>query len=478
MTGADFLQLRPQDAPRRGITDWLTAALRSAIADGRLTTGARLPPTRALATDLAIARGAVVAAYDRLAEEGLIQARTRAGTVVLTKPVTPTLVPDRPAEPVTGDARFTYPHHTSQRIRFDLTPGLPDLRDFPRAAWLRHERAALAGTPAAELGYGDPRGLGVLRTELAGWLTRTRGLSVNPDEIIVVAGVAQSLALLGQVLAGSGRSRVAVEDPGSAGAAASLAHWGMTCVPVAVDDQGVRVDRLAALAVDAALVTPAHQFPTGVVLGAQRRLELLDWASTGGLVIEDDYDADQRYDRSPVAALQPMAPDRVAHTGSTSKSLAPGLRLGWLVPPPAMFDDLVAAKHASDLCGAALPQLVLAGMLRSGDYERHLRRARTRQRARRDALAAALAARLPNARVAGISAGLHLHVTFGAEAGFDDRELAIALWERGVRVQPLGVHRHRPGEPGLVLGYGVESPAALAAAVEVIAEVVGSMGRR
>jgi GntR family transcriptional regulator/MocR family aminotransferase len=203
------------------------------------------------------------------------------------------------------------------------------------------------------------------------------------------------------------------------------------------------------------LLTPAHQFPTGVVLAPQRRRDLLSWAaSADALVIEDDYDAEYRYDRTPVPAMQASAPDHVVYAGSTSKTLAPGMRLGWLIPPAALRADLVAAKHASDLGSPALPQLVLAQLIASGELERHIRHVRKRQRGRRDALLAAVREYLPQARVQGVAAGLHLLITFPELAGrVADTDLADRISQSGVLVHPLSFHCVRDEVPGLVLGY-------------------------
>lgn len=464
--GADFLLLDPAVVQARGVTNWLVDALRDAIDDGRLTPGARLPATRALAADLTVSRGVVVEAYRRLADEGLVGGNLGGGTRVLA-------VPDRPARrPAAPSVELP----TIPRVRrsgddvVDLSPGVPDLSAFPRATWLRAERAVLSDTPPEDLGYGDARGHPRLREALAPWLARTRGLRVSPEDIIVVSGVAQAMALIAQQLRREGCCDIAVEDPGSRGAVDELAYWGVNPVPVPVDQHGIQVSTLAESGVQAAFLTPAHQFPTGVVLSPQRRRDVLEWLDSATLVIEDDYDAEYRYDRAPVPALHSSRPDRIAYAGSTSKSLAPALRLGWLVPPPDRHAALVAAKHASDLGSPTLPQLVLARLLETGDYDRHVRTVRTRHRARRDALLGALDAALPAATVTGVAAGLHLLVTLPDV--IDDASLVEELREAGVIVHPLSWHRRLPGPAGLVIGYAAHSPDRLRAAGSTIGRVV------
>ncbi|GGN78478.1 GntR family transcriptional regulator [Actinoplanes lobatus] len=410
----------------------------------------------------------VVQAYQRLADEGLAGARTGSGTVVTGRG---TALGSRPAE----DRRRTLdelrlPVYAPDDIDLDLSPGVPDLSAFPRAAWLRAERAVLDRVTAADLGYGDPGGTPRLRAALVAWLTRTRGVRSEADDVVVTAGVAQGLALVAHVLKARGVTTVAVEDPGSRGAADQMAFWGMAQVGVPVDADGMRIGDLAASGVRAAVLTPAHQFPTGVVLAPDRRRELLAWASAGNLVVEDDYDAEHRYDRAPVAALQGSMPERVAYLGSVSKSLAPAMRMGWLIAPRPMQAELLAAKHASDLGNPALPQLVLAELLASGDYERHLRAVRARQRARRDALLAGLREHLPGLRVAGVAAGLHLLVLLPGTA--DDVEVAGRVAATGVLVQPLTWHRRRTGPPGLVIGYAAHPPDRLAEAAARIGRVL------
>ncbi|MEX5719056.1 PLP-dependent aminotransferase family protein [Geodermatophilus maliterrae] len=459
--GTDFLQLHRAAAPPRGLIAWLVAEVRAAVADGRLGPGSALPPTRTLARDLGVSRGVVVEAYQRLADEGVVVSRTGSGTVVAAPPAPAAVVPAGSADVAVP----LLPARPPAGVDVDLSPGVPDLSAFPRSVWLRAERAVLAHAAAADLGYGDPRGSARLRGELATWLARTRGLRVPAEGIVVVAGVAQSLALLAQVLRARGETTVAVEDPGSRGARDAIGYWGLDVLPVPVDEDGVRVAELAATGARAAVLTPAHQFPTGVVLAPGRRREVLAWArAADGLVVEDDYDAEHRYDRAPVPALQAGAPDLVAHTGSTSKTLAPGMRLGWLVPPASLLAEVVAAKHANDLGSPVLPQLVLAELLASGAYDRHLRQVRARQRDRRDAVVAAVREHLPAARVEGAAAGLHLLLTLPAAAG-DDVDLAARACDVGVLVHPLSWHRQRPGPPGLVLGYAAHTPDRLTDAV-------------
>jgi GntR family transcriptional regulator/MocR family aminotransferase len=456
----DFLQLDPTRTPRSGRTEWLTATVREAVADGVLPVGSALPATRALSVQLGVSRGVVVEAYRRLADEGLVAGDRGGGTRVVA-----TAAPAPPG-PVPAAA---------PRAEIDLRPGLPDLSAFPRAAWLRAERAVLADLPAGALGYGDPRGTPQLRAELAAWLARSRGLRVTPHDVLVVNGVAQGLSLLAQVLHARGERRIAFEEPGSAGTRDQMVRRGLEIVPVPVDDDGVDVAALVATGVGTALVTPAHQFPTGTVLSAPRRRALVAWARDGGLVVEDDYDAEHRYDRPPVAAVQAQAPDRVVHVGSVSKTLAPALRLGWAVAPEHLRDELVDAKQWSDISTPGLGQLVFAELLSTGGFDRHLRTVRVRQRGRRDAMLAALAEHVPVAAVHGVAAGLHLMVTLPGDA--DDRELAERALEAGVDVHALSRHRVRPGPPGFVLGYAAATPDRIREGVRRLGVVIGPSAR-
>jgi GntR family transcriptional regulator / MocR family aminotransferase len=483
---ADFLQLDPGTAPVRGLTGWLTDGLRTAIIDGRLGTDTSLPPSRMLADDLGISRGVIVEAYQRLKDEGLVSARPGRGTVVLPYrgaaaiglPNQTTAAMASPAsspEPLRRlgvQAPGLLPLRWRDITAIDLSPGVPDLSGFPRGAWLRAERHVLTHASVRDLGYPDLRGVGWLRTELAAWLARTRGLRANPDEIIVVTGVAQALTLLAQHLRGNGVTEIAIEDPGSRGSRDLFQYWGLATVPIRVDEDGLRSDDLPGTGLRAAMLTPAHQFPTGVVLAPGRRRDLLDWAAEAdALIIEDDYDAEFRYDRAPVPALHASAPDHVAYAGSTSKTLAPGMRLGWLIPPARMYADLLTAKHAADLGSPALPQMVLARLIATGDLEQHIRQVRKRQRRRRDALLAAVRKLMPRARVRGVAAGLHLLISFpGLET--PDTDLAERILEAGVLVHPLSWHCQGQQEPGIVLGYASHTPDQLSDAVRRVASAV------
>nr|WP_225846102.1 PLP-dependent aminotransferase family protein [Streptomyces sp. HPF1205] len=486
--------MRAQEAPRGGLSGWLAARMRQAIADGRIAVGSRLPPSRVLAAELRVSRGAVTEAYRRLADDGHVAGRGRAGTVVVAAPaagraplrepgaggrppagracVPP--VPPYPRVP-TGAGLFTPEPGTevfealrSAPARIDLSPGVPDLGAFPRAAWLRAEREVLGATGAGSLGYGDPRGTPELRRAVVDWLARYRGIAADPEDVVVVSGTAQALTLLGQVLAGYGHGAIAVEEPGSLGARQHLRRVAGATPPVPVDGEGLRVDALRACGAGAVLVTPAHQFPTGVVLSGARRRELMEWAAGGGLIVEDDYDAEHRYDRAPVAALKAALPERVCYAGSVSKVLAPALRTGWVLAPRPYHEALVEAKRFADLGNPALPQLVLARLMESGALERQLRVLRQRHRRRRDAMTAAVAAHLPGAVVHGAAAGLHLTVAF-PEGGFRDLDLATASLDRGIKVHPLSWHRQRPGPPGLVLGYAGNTP-------DLVTEAVATVG--
>jgi GntR family transcriptional regulator/MocR family aminotransferase len=472
-TGSDFLQLNIADAPAGGRADWLAAQLRLAMSYGRLPVGSRLPATRVLAAELTVSRGVVTEAYQRLIEDGHVAGRGRGGTVVVAVPIS---VPEHPGSAASTKDLFggtpgneIFDSYRAAQARYDLSPGVPDLAAFPRTAWLRAERTVFNSLEPSAFGYGDPRGTPSMRLAVANWLARTRGIRVDPDEVVIVAGVAQALGLLAQVLRADGITQVAVEDPGSLGVRQTLVNCGLETPPVEVDSSGLRVDSLIASGVDAVMLTPAHQFPTGVILDGDRRRQLMRW---GGLIIEDDYDAEHRYDRPPVPALRAMLAEQVCYAGSVSKLLAPALRIGWVLVPSRYRDAVVAAKRNADLGNAALPQLVLAELMSSGELERQLRFLRRRHIRRRDAMISAVRTHLPGAVVHGAAAGLHLMITFDAD--FADVDLAAAALAQGVKVQPLSWHCQRPHQPGLIMGYAANPPTEIAEGIRILGQVVRS----
>ena len=443
-------------ASREPLHRQLSRGLREAVRDGRLDAGAPLPASRALAAQLGLSRGIVVEAFEQLVAEGYLVARPGGATRVA-EGAGSTAPPPRDLEPTT--------------YRFDFRPGRPDVTEFPRAAWVRSLRRALAEAPADRLSYLGGRGVPELRVALASYLNRVRGTAADPADVVISSGFAQGLGLVASVLAARGGRRFALEDPFDPEYRAIVHAGGLEPVAIPVDSDGILVDRLGAAGVDAVLVTAAHQYPTGAVLSPARRAALLAWArATGGLVVEDDYDAEFRYDREPIGALQGLAPSSVVYAGSASKTLAPGLRLGWLVAPPEIAAALTLAKEAVDQGSPALDQLTYADLLEHGEVDAHLRRMRPIYRRRRDALLASLARHLPDIEPVGASAGLH--VLAYLPDGLDEARIVRTAAEAGIAVSGLTPRRIAPGRVGLVFGYGLITEPAIEAAVERLAPVI------
>ncbi|MFG2812996.1 PLP-dependent aminotransferase family protein [Streptomyces sp. NPDC048410] len=438
----------------------LTRALRAAVRSGRLPEGSALPPSRTLAADLGCSRWVVTQAYAQLVAEGYLDARVGSATRVR-------WTPDTVPEPSEADRPPT------PRTRFDLTPGLPDLRAFPRARWGEAVRDQVRRVPFSDLGFPPPGGHPELRRVLADHLRRSRGVAVDTDGIVVSTGVTDGAARLFRALRAEGITRVAVEDPGWTRLHHVAREAGLTVVPVPVDEHGLRVAELDRdPAVRAVLTTPAHQFPTGVPLTAERRAALVEWARRiDGVVLEDDYDAEFRYDHRPLGALQGMCPQRVVLLGSVSKTLSPALGIGWVVAPPR-WHGVLRASGTVRSGPPVLDQLAFARLVRTGGYDRHLRSVRQRYRARRAALLDALRTRLPACRVTGSAAGLHLVAHLGD--GVDAAGVVTAAAARGLRLVDLGTYRVDRREPAdcLVLGYGNLADGAVDAAVVVLAASV------
>jgi GntR family transcriptional regulator / MocR family aminotransferase len=410
----------------------LETALRDAVQAGRLRSGTRLPSSRALAADLGIARNTIAEVYSQLVAEGWLTARIGSGTSVAERQAVDVGVsPSAPAE--------------SAAYRYDLRAGEPDLSAFPRRAWQAAARKALAAVPDRLLGYPDPRGLPALRTAVADYLARARGVAARPEDVVICAGFAHGLTAVCRTLRLAGASTLAIEAYGHQAHRDVAEHQGLRLRSLTVDHQGAVIGDIGGS--DAALVTPAHQFPLGLTLHPQRRRQIAAW---GGLVIEDDYDGEFRYDRQPVGALQALAPDRVVYAGTASKSLAPGLRIGWLVVPPRLVDAVVA-----ELAGgpSVLDQLTLTDFITSGDYDRQVRRTRLAYRRRRDRLAFAL--RRQGRHVGGIAAGLHAVLELPGTAV--EQQVVARAAEHGLAID--GLERYRApaasdDRAGLVIGYG------------------------
>ncbi len=434
--------------------------LRRAIREGTLRPGARVPSTRDLARQLGVSRRIVVDAYQQMAAEGYMELRQGA----------------RPRVSVGANPAVSCGHRAlspTPPVRFDFRPSVPDVSLFPRQVWLRSLRRALATMSDADLGYGDPLGAMLLRSAVAEHLGRVRGVIAEPTQIAVTSGYWQGLGLVCRALAAEGVRRIAFEDPSHPEPRLIAAAAGLDVVPVEVDEHGMCVERLVRAEVGAVVLTPAHQDPTGAVLAGDRRRQLITWLrSTGAVAIEDDYDAEYRYDHAPIGALQGLEPDRVVYAGSASKTLAPALRLGWLAVPRRLLASVGRQKLLADQGTARIEQLAFAELLVRGEVDRHLRRMRTRYRARRDALVAALADELPEATVRGVAAGLH--VAAELPEAFDERAIIAEVRRRRIDLATLDPYRvtQSGGPPTLLIGYGQIAEAAIAAGVAELARAV------
>jgi GntR family transcriptional regulator/MocR family aminotransferase len=419
----------------------LETALRDDIRAGRLGGGERLPSSRELAREVGVSRGVVLECYGQLRAEGYLSTRGGSGThVALTA-----------FEPLAGKADVV----PLPRLSVDFRPGHPDLTSFPRSDWSWALREACRTAPSTALGYGDPRGSERLREILAAYFRRVRGMAAEADQIIISAGVAQGLNLVLRALAREGVPLVALEDPGDPDQHAVVRRAGLQPVLIPVDANGIVVEQLAATKARAVVLTPAHQMPTGVVLSPDRRRALLAWASErDAIIIEDDYDAEFRFDGDPIGALQGFSAARVATIGSVSKTLAPTLRLGWVVCPPRLAEVVADEKRLDDRGSPGIDELALALLIESGRYDRHLRRMRTIYSRRRRALGAALARHAPDIRVGGLAAGFHAVAYL--PPGLDEKAVIGAALERSIGLYGMSDYRAnrstRP--PALVLGYG------------------------
>jgi GntR family transcriptional regulator/MocR family aminotransferase len=360
-----------------------------------------------------------------------------------------------------------------------LLGGLPDPTLFPRVEWLRHYRAALHDMPNAQLGYPGPFGTPELRHALADYLTRVRGVAAAPERTIVCGGVTQAIVLVCRALRARGIHTIAMEDPGFGLHRQAIANTGLRVVGLPVDDDGLQVHKLAGLEVGAVLAAPAHSYPTGAVLGTARRAALLKWAhDNNGLVIEDDYDAEFRYDRVSLGALQGLAPERVVYAGCISKTLSPALRLGWMILPRWLVEGVAHQKLLDDMGTTVAEQLSLARFIETGGFTRHLRRVRPIYRRRRDSMLEAVATSLPAAVPKGIAAGLHMYVELPDWC--DEARLLDAARTRGLLIEGASWHwsAQQSAPPALILGYGAISEATIHNALRRLGSIYRTQRRR
>jgi GntR family transcriptional regulator/MocR family aminotransferase len=439
----------------------LEEALRDAIRSGRLLAGTLLPPSRVLAQELGMSRGVVVDSYSQLVAEGYLTAKRGSGTRVATLPA-PWVLPG---------ARE--PRHLTP-FRYDLRPGQADFHAFPRRRWQAALTRALRELPDTRLTYAPHRGAPELRIAVAAYLRRARAVVAEADQVVISCGVSHGLLAVLAALRRRGARRVAIEDPGWRWQRRTVVRVGLEAVPVRVDEHGLIVSDLAAQEADAVMVTAAHQYPTGVVLSPERRDALIAWArERNAVILEDDYDAEYRYDRDPVPALQSVAPDRVAYVGTVSKTLAPALRIGWIVAPARLLGDIEQEFRVSAAQPPTIDQVALAGLVEDGGLDRHLRAMRRRYRAKRELLIDTLAQHAPALRLSGAAAGLH--VMAWLPAGCDEHAVALRAGELSVGVHEL--HRNCMAEGGwpaaLLLGYALPTEAEISTGAQLLAQAIG-----
>lgn len=459
------LLLRLDRSSGQPLRSQLEAGLREAIRRGRLQGGERLPSSRGLARELDVSRGLVQEVYAQLLSEGYLTSQVGSATRVAAGAYQATAQPVQPAEP-------------PPRLIADFRSGVPDLASFPRGDWVWATREACGSMATLDLDYGDPRGSAVLRGVLAGYLRRVRAAAADPGHLIVSTGFAQGILLVLRALALAGVRCTAFEDPGYGGAETSetvraVRAMGLRTVHVPVDDLGIDVRAVERSGAQVVVVTPAHQSPTGVVLAAGRRHALVEWANRNdGFIVEDDYDSEFRYDREPVGVLQGLAPGRVFTIGTASKALAPAVRLGWVLAPPALAAAVAQEKRISDRGSSTLDQLVLAALLESGRYDRHLRRMRTVYAGRRARLIDILARHAPAVRLTGLAAGFHAVAHLPATA--DERAVVAAARERRVGLYGMGEFRAAgtAGPPRLVLGFGQVGERAIEPGIAAVADLL------
>jgi GntR family transcriptional regulator/MocR family aminotransferase len=465
----------------------LIRALKSAILEGRLAPGSRVPASRNLSGELGISRNTVLAAYEQLQAEGFLLARVGSGSYVAdvgnrrVRPSTP--ADNAPVAPLSAFARralavsdgAAVPGHQHRDLRYNLQYGLPLTNPALASAWRREINRAVE---RAEFDYPDAQGLPALREQICDYLARRRGVAAAPDDVLVISGTQQAFALASRVLLDEGDA-VILEDPHYRGARQIFAAHGARVRGVRVDGEGLVPTALPDRA-RLAVVTPSHQFPTGALLPLARRLELLQWAAARQCwIIEDDYDGEFRFGGRPLAALKSLDRDgRVIYIGSYSKTLFPALRLGYMVLPESLREPFRAAKWLEDRGSNTLEQAALAHFMASGGFERHLRRAALSLRARRTAMLTGLRKHAGNAlEVVDSNAGMHLTAWLRTGSHSDCERLAALARQRGLGLYTVAPYSLRSSpRPGLLLGYAGLPAADIEAALRLLGRCLRDTG--
>ena len=466
----------------RPIFQQIFDGIRDAILTGRLKRGQQVPSTRLLAGELGIARSTVVLAYEHLVAEGYLGATTGAGSFVLYGP--PDFPPRRPASrahvhPMRSGPRtlarrvapycsasLGAPQVTRSPVPFRI--GEPALDAFPARTWTKLYRERWLGNNLAFLRYGDPTGYRPLREAIVRYLAAARGVKADVDQVVLVRGTQQGIDLVGRVLLDPGDAAW-VEDPGYLAVRGALAGAGARVVPVPIDHNGIDVGAGIHAAPNARLayVAPSHQFPLGVTMSLDRRLALLEWASSSGAwIVEDDFDSEFRYVGRPLMALQGLdADDRVIYVGTFSKTLFPALRLGYLVVPKDLVAAFVRVRTLTDYLAPTIEQAVVTDFINDGHFARHIRRMRSLYRARQDALVSVAREQLADFAVVSPSpTGMHLLAWLRSD--LDDRRVSRLAHEAGIEAPPLSLYCvNAPQPPALLLGYAAVNEEAITDAI-------------
>lgn len=461
-----------RDSPD-ALAEQVVGQVKQLIRDDVLRPGIRLPSSRQLADDLGVSRSVVVEAYQQLVAEGWLASSQRSGTWVSHR-----LAPELVAAPGTVGRPIA---PAPSIVRWDLRIGGADVTGFPRREWLASLQTTLRRAGRQDLDYPPVAGHPVLRDELVRYLGRVRGVRGAKDQLMVTAGFAQGLSLLCHLLRRLGITTIGLEDPGQPGHRAFVENIGLRTVAIPVDEDGIDVASLSRSDARAVLVTPAHQFPTGAPLAPHRREALLDWADrVDGLVIENDYDGEFWHDTDQsLPSLQGMRPARVVYGGTASKTLAPGLRLGWLCVPAGLVAELGQTRERYDLGAGSIDQLAYADFVRTGRLDRHLRRMRARYGSRLRTMTAVLDEHLPDVRVGGSAAGMHAYLQLPAY--LDERSLVEAALRRRILVHGAAHFRldqARPRPPALVVGYATQPRSSLVEAIQILAAAATDLMRQ